>query len=481
MTGRTEHDRAVHIADVASRFDDLTAEGQKAALELLLEQGPRFGVFPLTAAQHRLWFSTKMTEDLPLYNVPFAFRLAGELNASALRHAIGELIRRHEMLRAVFFDIAGEPFQAVLPTMAVPLQVRSWQPANATALVALVDAEAAAPFDLRHGPLIRVTLLTDGRQEHVFLITLHHIVCDGWSMAIIFRELGEFYRAFCERRPPGLAPLPGRFFEVAGRQEAGERTDRAGLLRYWRAQLAGAPYLLTLTGDWPRPVVAAHLGSQVVFGWRAELRDAVELFAAARQTTVFVTILAAFAAVLHRYTGQEDILIGVPAAGRSTLDAEDLVGFFVNTLALRLRLSAAVSFSELLGQAREVTLTAQAHQDLPFEILVESLQIPRTPSYHPLVQVFFIVQEAESEVLRLPGLSCETVQGHTGTSKFDLTLSLVASPHGFRGVAEYDTGLFGEERVERIIADLLALLTLAIADPEQSIGSLPLADRQVGR
>lgn len=465
-----------HVADVASRFDELTPAGQKTALELIRAQGPRFGVFPLTTAQQRLWFSAILNKDLPLYNVPYAFRITGPLDVAALRYAIQELVRRHEMLRAVIFDIGGEPFQAILPTITVPLEVLQWPPAaNGSRLGELLNAEAAAPFDLRNGPLIRAKLVTDGKQ-HIFLLTLHHVVCDGWSMAIIFGELGEFYEAFVEHRPPGLPPLRERFFEVTARQEARAETDRAELLRYWREQLAGAPYLLAVASDHPRPAVARHRGCQIVFTWPDKVRKDVERFAAARRTTVFVTTLAAFAAVLHRYTLLEDILIGAPAAGRSTVEAENLVGFFVNTLALRLRPSSSMSFSELLEQAQEVTLTAQAHQDLPFEVLVESLRVPRAPSHHPLVQVFFVVLEAENEVLRLPGLGCEMVQGHSGTSKFDLTVSLIAVPEGFRGVVEYDTGLFRRDSVVRTIADLLALLAQAIADPGRSIASLSLAD-----
>lgn len=478
MTGFGPNEGTLPVADVSSQFDELTPAAQQAALELLRAQGPQIGIFPLTTAQQRLWFSAILNGDLPLYNVPYAFRVTGDLDVAALEHAIQELVRRHEMLRAVFFDLDGEPFQAVLPTVAVPLEVVRYSSQLGTELGTVLDAEASALFDLRHGPLMRAKLLTDGRLQHVFLLTLHHVVCDGWSMAIILSELSEFYQAFGEHRPPRLTALPQRFFEVTTQQAAGERSGRAELLRYWHKQLAGAPILLSLPSDHPRPAVTRHRGSQLVFTWPAGIRKSVERFAATRRTTVFVTVLAAFAALLHQYTLQEDLLIGAPAAGRSAMEAEDLVGFFVNTLALRLRPSAAMSFAELLEQVHEVALTAQAYQDLPFEVLVESLQLPRAPSHHPLVQIFFVVLEAENEVLRLPGASCEMLHGHTGTSKFDFTLSLIAGPEGFRGVAEYDTDLFRRETVAGVIADLRGLLTEAIAAPERPIGSLPLAARE---
>lgn len=477
MTGFAREDGTLLVADIASQFDELTPAAQRTALELLRDQGPRIGIFPLTTAQQRLWFSATLNADLPLYNVPYAFRLTGDLDVVALEHAIHALVRRHEMLRAVFFDLDGEPFQAVLPTVTVPLEVVRYHFKPGTELGPVLDAEAAALFDLRHGPLIRAKLLTDGRSQHVFLLTLHHVVCDGWSMAVIFSELSEFYQAFREHRPPRLTAFREGFFEATARQAVREQADRAEMLRYWRKQLAGAPLLTSLPTDYPRPAVSSHRGSQIVFTWPTGIRESVERFAAARRTTVFVVVLAAFAALLQQYTLQEDLLVGAPAAGRSAMEQEDLVGFFVNTLALRLRPSASMSFAELLEQVHEVALTAQAYQDLPFEVLVDSLQVPRAPSHHPLVQVFFVVLAAENEALQLPGLSCEIVHGHTGTSKFDLTLSLIAVPEGFRGVAEYDTGLFRGESVVGVIADLLRLLTQAIAAPERPIGSLRPAER----
>jgi len=476
MTGFPLNDGALRVADVASRFEGLTRAAQKAALDLLRVDGPRNGIFPLTTAQQRLWFSAVLNADLPLYNVPYAFHLIGDVDAAALEYAIAALVRRHEMLRTVFFEIGGEPFQAVLPKVTVPLELLRCPPHRGTGLQQVLDAEAADLFDLRYGPLIRAKLLTDGRSEHFFLLTLHHVVCDGWSMAIIFRELSEFYQAFREQRPPRLTPLPDSFFAVAARQEDREQARRPALLRHWREHLAGAPDVLSLPSDYPRPAVTRHRGSQVIFTWPAEIRESVERFAAARHTTVFATVLAAFTALLHLYTRDEDLLIGAPASGRGSIEAEDLVGFFVNTLALRLRPSGAMSFAALLEQVHEVSLTAQVHQDLPFEVLVESLQVPREPSHHPLVQVFFVVLAAENEVLRLPGALCEMMHGHSGTSKFDFTLSLISVPEGFRGVAEYDADLFRRESVVRTIADLLSVLTQGTAAPDRPIGSLPLAE-----
>jgi len=469
------------LLEVILRLETLPVAQRKAALALARERGAEFGIFPLSGAQRRIWFLCALDEQLPLYNVPYAFRLTGPVDADALRLAVEQVVRRHEMLRAVFFEIDGEPFQAVLPAMAVPFVVRDWLaggPAAVTGLRALLDAEARAPFDLRRGPPVRSGLITDHRQEHVFLLTLHHIVCDGWSLAIILHELGESYAALRENRPPRLPASTARFADVVRRQEADERADRGERLRYWTRQLAGARTELELPTDRARPAVQSHQGDQEIFCWPAELRDSVAGFSAARRLTSFMTVLAALAALLHRYTGAEDVVIGAPVSGRTSLEAESVVGFFVNTVALRLRPSGRMSFSALLDQVREVTLAAQAHE-MPFEVLVESLRPARSFSRHPLVQACFVVLETENELLRLPGVTCEPVFGHSGTSKFDLTMSLIAVPAGLRGVVEYDDQIFRRDTVRRIVAELRSLLTAALAAPERDIGSLPVATGSV--
>ncbi|KAA2252835.1 hypothetical protein F0L68_34285 [Solihabitans fulvus] len=465
------------LRSVIGRLEGLPVASRGAALDLLHQRGDEFGVYELSSAQRRLWFLCSLDEELPIYNVPYAFRLTGPIDEAALRHAVEALIRRHEMLRTIFFDIDGEPFYAVLPSIPTPWTVRGLPDDLGESL----DAEARLPFDLRRGPLLRAGLLTDGADTHVFLFTLHHLICDGWSLAIMLRELGEAYRAAVQRQEPRLGPPPARFADAVRRQETNEAAELAELRRYWTDQLAGAPYLLPLPADRPRPAVESHEGAQEVFEWPLALREDVEGFSAQHRVTPFMTVLTAFEVLLHSYTGSEDLLVGVPVSGRGSLETEDLVGFFVNTVVLRVRPTGRMRFSALLDHVRDATLAAQAHQDYPFEALVESLGAPRSLNHHPLVQVCFVLLEKENELLRLPGVTCELVQGHTGTSKFDLTMSLIAVPTGLRGVVEYDNRLFDRETVRRMVSDLRAILTAAVAAPEREIGSLALSSHGGGR
>ncbi|MBN6038824.1 condensation domain-containing protein [Amycolatopsis sp. 195334CR] len=456
------------VVSVVDRLDNLPVHRRRAALEVMRERGAEFGVHPLTSAQRRLWFLCTLDGDLPIYNVPYAFRLRGPVDPGAMKAAVEAVIARHEMLRAVFFDIDGEPFYAVHPSIATPWTMRGL-PAD---LAALLDEEARRPFDLRRGPLLRTGLCTNGTDEHVLLLTLHHLVCDGWSLAIMLRELGNGYLAIRDGRIPDLGPPPAGFAEAVRRQEIAELNGRAEHLAYWTDRLAGAPELLPLPTDFSRPEVENHRGAQEIFFWPLELRRAVEEFSAHHRATVFMTALTAFEVLLHRLTRSEDLVVGVPVSGRTSLETEDLVGFFVNTVAVRVRPAARMAFAELLDEVREAVLAAQAHQETPFEVLVEALGTRRNLDHHPLVQVCFVVLETENELLRLPGVRTELVQGHTGTSKFDLTLSLIAVPAGLRGVVEYDSDLFRRETVRRLIDDLRAILTDAVADPAREIAVL---------
>jgi hypothetical protein len=443
------------------------SKGRRAqVLELVRARGAEFGIFPLSGAQRRLWFLGMLDPQLPIYHVPYAFALTGRLDEDALRLAFSTLIRRHDMLRAVFFDIDGEPFQAVRPSIPIPFATRPLVALGGAELAGRLDAEARCPFDLRGGPLVRATLYTDGRWRHLLLLTLHHNICDGWSMAIMLGELAECYAAPRERRVPRLRE-PVRFVDVLS-----DDRPAAGHLRYWLDALAGAPTTLELPTDHPRPQVQSHQGEQEVFVWPNALRESLARFSSTRHVTTFMTMLTAFAVLLHRHTGREDMLVGAPVAGRRSVAAEQAVGFFVNTVALRLRPRAEASFDGLLAEVREVTLAAQAHDDTPFDLVVESLRLRRDLARQPLVQVCFVVLASENELLELPGLRCELVQGHTGTSKFDLTVSLIGAPDGLRGVVEYDNQIFRRATVQGLIAELRAVLLAGMADPDQRIGAL---------
>lgn len=454
------------LPEALALLETLPAGLRPRLAELIKARGRKAGIFPLSGAQRRLWFLGMLDPSLPIYHVPYAFTLTGRLDVDALRQAVATLLRRHDMLRAVFFDIDGEPFQAVLPGVPVPFTTVPWEPVAGADLAAQLDAEARRPFDLRHGPLVRATLATDGRSRHLLLLTLHHIICDGWSMAIIFSELAECYAAAREHRAPRLSE-PVRFVDLL----TDDATDTTGL-RYWLDALAGAPHTLELPADFPRPRVQSHQGDQEVFRWPAELSESVTRFSAAQHVTMFMTMLTAFAIVLYRRTGADDLLVGAPVAGRDSVAAEAAVGFFVNTVALRLRPRPATSFARLLAEVRDVTLAAQAHGDIPFDLVVESLRLPRDLARHPLVQVCFVVLASENEQLELPGLRCAMVHGHTGTSKFDLTVSLIGTRDGLRGVAEYDNRIFRRDTVQGLMTELRTVLLAGMADPERNIAAL---------
>ena len=454
------------LPEALALLETLPADLRPRLVEMIKDRGRQAGIFPLSGAQRRLWFLGMLDPRLPIYHVPYAFTLTGQLDVDALRQAVATLVRRHDMLRAVFFDVDGEPFQAVLPSIPVPFTTLPWVPVSGAKLAGQLDAEARVPFDLRHGPLLRATLATDGGSRHLLLLTLHHIICDGWSMAIIFSELAECYAAAREHREPRLSE-PVRFVDLI----ADPDTDAAGR-RYWLDALTGAPHIVELPADFPRPRVQSHQGGQEVFLWSGEVRESVARFAAAHHVTMFMTVLTAFAIVLHRRTGGEDFLIGAPVAGRGSVAEEQAVGFFVNTVALRLRPRPTTSFAGLLAEVRDVTLAAQAHEDIPFDVVVESLRLRRDLARHPLVQVCFVVLASENEQLDLPGLRCEMMQGHTGTSKFDLTVSLIGTREGLRGVTEYDNGIFRRDTVQGLMTELRTVLLAGIAAPERAIAAL---------
>ncbi|MDB5059708.1 MAG: Glutamate-semialdehyde aminotransferase [Chloroflexi bacterium] len=434
---------------------------------------------PLSFAQQRLRFLDQLIPGSALYNVSLAWRLLGPLDPTALSHALEELVRRHESLRTTFLQEVGQVVQQIAAPALVTLQrvdLRELDPdTRLAAALRLVHEDARLPFALEAGPLLRASLFQLSESDHIFLLTLHHIVTDGWSNDILGRELSALYTAEVTGQPSALPALPIQYADYAAWQPnllAGGTRER--LLDYWRARLADAPELLELPTDHPRPPVQSYRGGSYQFQLPRGLTEQLRLLSRHAGTTLFMTLLAGFEVLLYRYSGQTDSCIGTPVAGRSRAELEGVVGFFVNTLVLRADLTGNPSFSALLGQVRDHTLADFDHQDLPFEALVEVLNPPRSQAYHPLFQVMFVLQTSLGAAWALPNVTAEPVHVQAGTAKFDLTLELTETADGLAGVLEYATDLFDESRIERLAGHFTTLLGAIVTDPEQGIDSLPL-------
>lgn len=422
------------------------APGKRELLDLLLaEEGigldaeeairpcPSRDGLPLSFAQELLWLLDQLMPGSTAYNVRWATRISGPLNVPALQKALDAVVARHEVLRTTYPSAGGRPVQAIGPAAPVrlPLVDLRGAAAGAEAEVQRILEEAAQrPFNLACDTLAG-TLLRTGEQEHVLLLTLHHIMCDGWSRGIFFRELAALYAAFAAGRPSPLPPLPIQYADFAQWQRqrlAGGLEDR--LLSYWKRQLAGAPALLELPADRPRPPVRGSAGARRTLRLPRALADRLRALSRQEGATLFMTLLAAFKALLQRYSGQEDIVLGSPIANRNRVETEPLIGLFANVLVLRTTLSGEPTFRQLVGRVREVCLGAYEHQDLPFEKLVVELQPERSLSYTPLFQVMFILQNMPQEQRELAGLELTALDTTSETTKFDLTLSITERPTG---------------------------------------------------
>ncbi len=448
----------------------------------------RNGKIPLSFAQQRLLFLYQLEKDGTAYNIPSCLRFTGQLNVSALEQSFNEVIRRHEVLRTTFVSTAERvlnPFyddisvQLIAPSLTMTLPVIDLQHLSESEKSAQMRRYAAEdvqrPFDLERGPALRGILLRLNREEYIFLISMHHIVTDGWSMGIFVRELTAFYEAFSKGHAAALPELPIQYADFACWQlERAKGKEWQQQLDYWKKQLAGAPPVLELPADRPRPSEMSYRGSTETFEIAHDLTKQLNALSQKSGTTLFMTLFAAFATLLYRYTAQEDILIGSPIANRNRKEIEPLIGFFVNTLLLRADLSGNPPFSKLLERIRQTTLDAYAHQDIPFEKLVEVLQPERNLSHSPLFQVMFILQNAPMTKLQLPDLIIYPIKTETLASQFDLTFSLTETEYGLTGTAEYSTDLFDKDTIRRMIAHFRMLLEGIAANPEQRVSELPL-------
>jgi amino acid adenylation domain-containing protein len=432
---------------------------------------------PLSFAQQRLWFLDQLMPDAPIYNILLAYRVTGQLNVAALEQSLGEIVRRHEALRTTFTAVDGQPIQAITPEINLRLTVVDLQEIDETEreeeVQRLATQEAQQPFDLTTEPLLRVQLLRLDEAEHVLLLTMHHIVSDGWSLGVLMRELAVLYEAFSTGKPASLPELPIQYADFAlWQREWLSEEVLESQLGYWKQQLGGELPVLELPTDRPRPPVQTYRGAKQSFELSKDLTDALKALSRREGVTLFMTLLAAFKTLLYRYTVQEDVIVGSPIANRNWAEIEGLIGFFVNTLVLRSDLGGTPSFRELLGRVREVALGAYAHQDMPFERLVEELQPERDMSYNPLFQVMFVLQNTPMPDGDFSGLALSSLEVESKTARFDLALSLTETEQGLIGSFGYNTDLFDEATIARMVGHLRTLLEGVVADPNKRICDL---------
>jgi len=439
----------------------------------------RDGDLPLSFAQQRIWFLHQMDSQNPAYNESPTIRLTGSLNIEVLEQSLNAIIERHEILRTTFPMIDGKPIQKILPSLQINLLVVNLQDLPSNQIEEIIAQELQKPFDLTQAPLVRFTLLDLGQESYILVPVIHHIIIDGWSKGIFFKELSYFYQSFLSKTPVNLPQLPIQYADFAVWQRQwlqGEILENQ--LNYWQKQLADAPPLLELPTDQPRPSIPTFQGHTLNFQIDPDLTDKLKTLSQRSGVTLFMTLLATFTTLLFRYSHQEDILIGTPVANRNRQEIEPLMGFFVNTLVMRNSLQGNPTFWELLQQVRQSVLGAYANQDVPFEQVVDVLQIERSLSYNPLFQVMFALQNAPLGDLNLPGLKATSLAVENVRVKFDLSLVLeeTETEKGtyLEGFWEYSSDLFTAERITRLVGHFQTLLKGIVTNPQQQVGELPL-------
>jgi hypothetical protein len=477
------------MSEIAEKLAGLTPK-QRELLELRLKRkragapgaaitrrAPGAEPLPLSFAQQRLWFIDQLQPGSVFFNVSTALRLSGALDVMAFGRALTEVVGRHEVLRTTFRTVDGEPFQIIGAAEDFPLRV-----IDLSGLVAgerdgrlrdLMSEEERAPFDLAEGPLLRAALVRLAANEHAVLFTIHHVICDGLSMAILIREVATLYEAFAAGRRSPLAELPVQYGDYAVWQRArlqGPELERQ--LSYWRRQLAGAPPLLALRGARPRPARQTFRGATLTQTLPPALSVAVRELAQREGTTLFVTLLAAFKALLFRHSGREDMIVGSPLANRTHVELEGLIGFFTNPLALRTRLAGDPGFRELLRRVHEVGLEAHAHQEIPFQKLVDELRLKRDLSHHPLFQIAFTCDSPRTQAVESETLSITPLEMPAGTVQHDLTLHMTDTGAALVAHWQYSTELYEAVAVERMAEEFTWLLARVERQPDARLSEL---------
>jgi hypothetical protein len=479
--------------DLVERLQQLSPAKRALLEKALLESGrqqargraiPRRspGVPPvLSFAEQRLWFLDQLQPQNPFYNMPMAARLAGPFDESAFVRSLEYLAARHETLRTSFPAAGGAPGRSIAPNVEISFQrcdLRDVEsPEREAQLQRRLREAARKPFDLATGPLLRTVLFRTGRQEWVVLLAMHHIISDGWSMAVMLRELAVAYDAFASGRTPALEPLDIQYADFAAWQReylSGEALQRE--FGYWKKQLGERPAVLELPADRPRPSAPSFDGASRPFSLSPELSGKLRQLARQEQATLFELLLAAYSVLLGRYCRQDEVAVGTGVANRTRRELEGLIGFFTNTLVLRTDLSGNPSFRELLRRTHEVTLEAHGHQELPFEKLVEMLDPERRHNFAPLFQAAMVMQNAPMQIPTTAGLSIEPLPVDNGTAKYDLTLFFSERGGRLLGSVEYQTALFDAATIDRMIGCFVRLLESAVNDPSQPIRRMPLLD-----
>jgi len=474
--------------DFAARLASLPAE-KRALFEREIKQDiqPAKGILrrahagpcALSFAQQRLWFLDQLDPGSPAYNLSTALRLPGPLDIATLKRSLNEIVRRHEALRTTIQFNDGEPLQIIAPTLNLDVELidlTGVTPAmREQEARRLAFSEAQQGFDLSRGPLLRASLLRLGEADHVLVLSMHHIISDGWSLGLLFAELTTLYQAYATGNSSPLPELPFQYADYAEWQRQYLQGDTlANLLDYWKQQLAGAPPLMELPADRPRGPLLNRSGATQSFRLSTEISEGLRFLARRQDVTLFMVLLAAFKTLLHRYTGVSDLVIGVPIANRNRAEVENLIGFFVNTLVLRTDLSGNPTFNELLGRVRKVTLEAYAHQDLPFEKLVEEIQPERRLNHNPLFQVAFVLQNVPTLSGAIFDQQPNQAPITVGATKFDLSLSLAEGDREISGAFEYITALFNGDTISRMIGHFQTLLASIVTNPDARLSDLAI-------
>ncbi|MDB9344758.1 amino acid adenylation domain-containing protein [Nodularia spumigena CS-586/05] len=475
------------MSDLLKKLENLSPEKRELVLQKLRKQQQtpllkpvsREKPLPLSFAQQRLWFIDQLEEENCVYNVSFFWQISGLLNISALEKAILEIVQRHEILRTSFSVVNESPIQVIYTQTELEIEVLDWRQVSEKDQFSkakhLATAELQQPFNLSKAPLLRVKLIKLADQSHLLLLVIHHIVCDGWSMDILRKELFTLYTAFCNGESSSLLPLSLQYADFAHWQRSylqGETLNKQ--LNYWQQQLAEINPLLELPTDYPRPSVQSFRGRSEFIQIDLNLTQKLKRLSQESGTTLFMTLLAVFTLLLSRYSNQNDIIVGSAIANRNRREIEPLIGFFVNTLALRTNLQGNPSFIELLQRVKQVTLDAYDHQDLPFEKLVDELGLERSLAHHPLFQVAFGLQSGTPEKLEIPGLTLTRFEWENTTTFFDLSLIFRETPQGLTGEWEYATDLFADTTIQRMKEHFAVLLKQITDNPHQSINTLSL-------
>ncbi|HEX5699036.1 MAG TPA: condensation domain-containing protein, partial [Rubrobacter sp.] len=466
------------VACLAQALSSAMESASPAASQPILPAG-RDSRLPLSFAQQRLWFLDQLVPGSPFYNVPAAIRLRGELDIEALRRTVSEVVRRHEVLRTRFEVVGSEPVQVIEEAVDVELPVIDLSELSEgereEEARRVASEEGRKPFELSKGPMLRVRVLRLGEREHVVTLTMHHIVSDGWSMGVLVKEVGQLYGRYAGGEEVELAEIGLQYADYAVWQrevmsvEVMEEEER-----YWREQLGGELPVMELGRRGRERKGRGQRGGRKAEVIGKELSEGVKRLSRGEGVTLFMMLVGAFKVLLHKYTSLDDIIVGTPIAGRDRKEVEGLIGFFVNTLALRTSLKGNPTYRELLGRVREVALGAYAHQNLPFEKLIEILKPERQLSRTPVFQVVFALQNAPSHRLELPGLTLSEMALDDKTSHFDLTLLAMDTEEGLMVSMEYDADLFEAPAISRMLKHYQTLLTSIVANPDARLDELEI-------